>query len=473
MYWSEKTRNIILIVLAVCLIGITVAYATLSQNLNISGVAKVGKTSWNIHFTKVLTPKAEGYAEGGKATLNSDSTVLTVSEGILKVPGDTITYVFDVINEGDLDAEVETVLTTIDSCKASDDTTDVTMYCDKIKYDLVYQDTKEAVKKNDQLLKGESKTLNLIITYDKNKELTSLPNTEIVLDNITSTINYTMIQKSSGSTEEPQNKIVCKRATTLHTEECTQKDTTNYCGGAGYTIAGSRGTTTITYGNLGTSGALTSGDAFDCDVNGDGVYDSKTERFYYVSDYYNTSTKSFESDTAVLIYYNNVSSGNSNNKTTYAYDSSGENFHGPRTAIKELPTTSQWSNISLKNTTRSISNESGSNTTTGGTTPSNFSYAGYATRLLTIEELRIATENNGIPTFQVGEIDNFTYLLENTSFSNENNFAWWLENVRSDNSRQAWSVNGYYRTVYGNTVEDISSTGVRPAIEVSKTNIEY
>ena len=473
MYWSEKTRNIILIVLAVCLIGITVAYATLSQNLNISGVAKVGKTSWNIHFTKVLTPKAEGYAEGGKATLNSDSTVLTVSEGILKVPGDTITYVFDVINEGDLDAEVETVLTTIDSCKASDNTTDVTMYCDKIKYDLVYQDTKEAVKKKDQLLKGESKTLNLIITYDKNKELTSLPNTEIVLDNITSTINYTMIQKSSGSTEEPQNKIVCKRATTLHTEECTQKDTTNYCGGAGYTIAGSRGTTTITYGNLGTSGALTSGDAFDCDVNGDGVYDSNTERFYYVSDYYNTSTKSFESDTAVLIYYNNVSSGNSNNKTTYAYDSSGENFHGPRTAIKELPTTSQWSNISLKNTTRSISNESGSNTTTGGTTPSNFSYAGYATRLLTIEELRIATENNGIPTFQVGEIDNFTYLLENTSFSNENNFAWWLENVRSDNSRQAWSVNGYYRTVYGNTVEDISSTGVRPAIEVSKTNIEY
>ena len=470
---NDKFKNAILIVLAICLIGITVAYATLSQNLNINGVAKVSKTSWNIHFTNVLTPKAEGYAEGGKATLNSDSTVLTVSEGILKVPGDTITYVFDVINEGDLDAEVETVLTTIDSCKASDNTTDVTMYCDKIKYDLVYQDTKEAVKKNDQLLKGESKTLNLIITYDKNKELTSLPNTEIVLDNITSTINYTMIQKSSGSTEEPQNKIVCKRATTLHTEECTQKDTTNYCGGAGYTIAGSRGTTTITYGNLGTSGTLTTGDAFDCDVNGDGVYDSNTERFYYVSDYYNTSTKAFESDTAVLIYYNNVSSGNSNNKTTYAYDSSGENFHGPRTAIKELPTTSQWSNISLKNTTRSISNESGSNTTTGGTTPSNFSYAGYATRLLTIEELRIATKNNGIPTFQVGEIDNFTYLLENTSFSNENNFAWWLENVRSDNSRQAWSVNGYYRTVYGNTVEDISSTGVRPAIEVSKTNIEY
>lgn len=57
MYRNEGTRNIILIVLAVCLIGITVAYATLSQNLNISGVAKVDKTKWSIHFTKCINTK--------------------------------------------------------------------------------------------------------------------------------------------------------------------------------------------------------------------------------------------------------------------------------------------------------------------------------------------------------------------------------------------------------------------------------
>ena len=466
MYRNERTRNIILIVLAVCLIGITVAYATLSQNLDISVVAKVGKTSWNIHFTKVLTPKAEGYAEGGKATLNSDSTVLTVSEGVLKVPGDTITYVFDVINEGDIDAEVETVLTTIDNCKASDNTTDVTMYCDKIKYDLVYQDTKEEVKKNDRLLKGESKTLNLIITYDKNKELTSLPNTEIVLDNITSTINYTMIQKSSGSTEEPQSKIVCKRATTLHTEECTQTDATYYCSGAGYTTSGTKGTSAIRYGNLGTSGTLTSGDAFDCDVNGDGTYDSNTERFYYVTDMNDT--------TAVLIYYNNVSAGNPSNTKNYAYDSSGENWHGPRTAIAQLPTTSQWTNVRLTNDVRSITTNVGGNTTTGGTTPSNFSYSEYAARLLTIEEVRQATGNNNIPTGKTRELDNFTYLLENTKFASNSNasYLWWLENARSDNSTSAWGVSGA-RYVGSNTVSSVGGNGVRPAIEVSKTNIEY
>ena len=475
MYRNERTRNIILIVLAVCLIGITVAYATLSQNLNISGVANVDKTSWNIHFTNVLTPKVEGQATGGKAVLNSGSTVLTISEGTLSAPGDKIVYTFDVINEGDLPAEVETTLTQMESCKAENGS-NVSIFCNKIGLDLVYADTKEKVQKNDRLLSKEKKTLNLIITYDKDKLLTTLPTSPIVLSNITSTINYTMLTKEKSDTPiTPEKKVICKRATTLHTEECAQTDATYYCSGAGYTTSGSKGTTTITYGNLGTSGTLTTGDAFDCDVNGDGTYDPNTERFYYVSDYYNTSTKAFEDDTAVLIYYNNVSAGNPSNSATYAYDSSGENWHGPRTAITELPTTSQWTNVSLTNSIRTITNENGENTTTGGTLPNNFSYVGYSARLLTIEEIRQATGNNNIPTWQTGELDKFNYLLENTVFSSVKNvvWAWWLENLRSDFSILAWTVRDSFRNVASDSVSDTGDHGVRPAIEVSKTNIEY
>ena len=203
---------------------------------------------------------------------------------------------------------------------------------------------------------------------------------------------------SKGDTK----KAICKRATTLHTDECTQTDSQYYCSGAGYTNSGSKGTTTITYGNLGTKGLLNSGDAFDCDVNGDGVYDPSTERFYYVTDIDNTT---------VLIYYNNVSSGNSSNKTTYAYDNSVENFHGPRTAIEQLPTTVQWSNVRLTNNVRSITTNTGSNTTTGGTLPSNFSYEVYAARLLTMQEIKQTTMLNNIPTYLEGELDNFTFLL--------------------------------------------------------------
>ena len=151
---NDKFKNTILIVLAVCLIGITVAYATLSQNLDISGVANVDKTSWNIHFTNVLTPKVEGQATGGKAVLNSGSTVLTISEGTLSAPGDKIVYTFDVINEGDLPAEVETTLTQMESCKAENGS-DVSMFCNKIGLDLVYAETNTKVQKSDRLLSKE------------------------------------------------------------------------------------------------------------------------------------------------------------------------------------------------------------------------------------------------------------------------------------------------------------------------------
>ena len=278
------------------------------------------------------------------------------------------------------------------------------------------------------------------------------------------------------SKDEPKGKIICKRATVLHTEKCNQSDTTEFCSGAGYTTNGSKGTSTITYGNLGTKGSLNSGDAFDCDVNGDEVYDSETERFYYTSDYYNTTTKKFEIDTAVLIYYNSVSFGNPSNDTTYVYDNSGENFHGPRTAFTHLPTTSKWSNLSLKNTSRTILNENNENTTTGGTTPSNFSYSEYAARLLTIQEVMKAIGSNNTSINQKGILDNYVYMLENTKFSNENNGAWayWLETPCKDYSNSVWGIHAASRTVgVYETVLNYKSYSIRPVIEVSKTNIEY
>ena len=297
-------------------------------------------------------------------------------------------------------------------------------------------------------------------------------------ENITGTIKYcngNFTNNTLSFDGQDMKTIVCKRATKLHTEECTQTDSTHYCSGAGYTANGSKGTTTITYGNLGTKEKLVSGDAFDCDVNGDGEYNLDTERFYYVSDYYNTSTKEFESDTAVLIYYNNVEKGKPSKNATYAYDLSGKNNNGPVTAIEELPSTSEWRNVSLKSNVRRIVAENGTNTTTGGTLPDSFSYAGKAARLLTIQEVRKATGIDEIQTLQDGELDNFNYLLENTKYSNGSNKAlgWWLENPRSGNSDGAWNVRGNARNVDSNIVSNAWDRGVHPAIEVLKSNIEY
>ena len=271
-------------------------------------------------------------------------------------------------------------------------------------------------------------------------------------ENITGTIKYCNGKFSDDTLvfngveiKEENKKVICKRAeeTTLHTDG------------------------THTFGSIGSKGTLSSGDAFDCNVNGDKTYDSETERFYYVTD--------MDDSTAVLIYYNNVSKGKPSNSTTYAYDLSGENWHGPRTAIEELPSTSEWRNVSLTSNVRSIIAQDGTNSTTGGSLPSNFSYSGKAARLLTIQEVRKATGNKDIPTWQAGELDNFNYLLENTKYSNANiaNWGYWLENPRSGNSGNAWYVHGYTRDVYNYAVSNAGVDGVRPAIEVSKSNIEY
>lgn len=209
MFKNEKTKNIMLAILAVCLISLTVVYATLSQDLKISGVATVKKGEWNIHFTKLQTPKAEGDATAGKAVLNGDSTVITISDGAFSAPGDKITYEFDVINEGDIDAEVELTSTAMENCKAADNS-DITNFCNKIGFELFYKDTKIPVAKGDKLLGKEEKTLNLVITYDKNRELTSLPKSPITLSTITSIINYKMIepQKTTPSTPSEDTNTV-------------------------------------------------------------------------------------------------------------------------------------------------------------------------------------------------------------------------------------------------------------------------
>ena len=283
-------------------------------------------------------------------------------------------------------------------------------------------------------------------------------------ENITGTIKYcngNFTNNTISFDGQDMKTIVCKGAKkeTLHTEKCEQTHGTYYCSGAGFTGK------TITYGTV-PEKELKSGDAFDCDVNGDGTYDNKTERFYYVTD--------MDDSTAVLIYYNNVENGKPNNSKLAAYDASKENWHGPRTAIEQLPSTSEWRNVSLTSNVRNIVTENGTKTTTGGTLPDSFSYAGKATRLLTTQEINKACGIT-VGTATVGELDSCNYLMENTKYSNSSKgtYGYWLENPRSGNSDGAWHVGGHRRRVGSSTVSNAEVFGIRPAIEVLKSNISY
>ena len=259
----------------------------------------------------------------------------------------------------------------------------------------------------------------------------------------------------------------CIRATTLH--------------------SGSAGT----YGNYGTKGVLKSGDAFDCDVNGDGSYNSSNERFYFVSDYYDTSTKKWDTSYAVLIFYSNTRNGSIYRSPEdeyyypygeFSYDTSRNSANGPRNLVKHFPTTTTWKNVSLKKTSRQILTEKSTNTVSGtssATLPSNFSYSGKAARLLTAQEISKACGNIAVPCEDTGYGYNTTCYntLQNCSYFMEGDDDWWLENPSdySDAIKVGSKYSGRTTTSISvhSTDSNLKSAGVRPAIEVKKSDILY
>ena len=184
----------------------------------------------------------------------------------------------------------------------------------------------------------------------------------------------------------------------------------------------------------------------------------KQQRFYYLTDLDSNSSY------AVLFYYTDVG--------TSAYDESGSYLNGPVTAKTKLPTIEQWKNVSLAFPIRAITTDMGASTVNGTELPTDFSYSGYAARLLSVDEL---VRSCGISSF-VEMYDQLmprrcAYLLEDTDFSSsKGKSTYWLENPSSDFGvvREIWINVGRPSESRANNVEYI-----RPVIEVAKTNISY
>ena len=292
--------------------------------------------------------------------------------------------------------------------------------------------------------------------------------------------------KIKGTTGE-ELQIICKRATVLHTENCVKTDSS----GCRLNNLYSEGAT-ITYGNTSTTaGVLNSGDAFDCDVNADGIFNSNNERFYYVSPYYDSSIAGNDSDRfdntkAVLSYYSIVSGGVSSIHYTYPYATQSEatnngytcggvwgcNNYGPLVAYKQMPSKDQWnnSNIILPGT-RKIPTDEGLFSTASGEIQ-DFEYVNKAARLLTAQELKKACGITKVGNGTTGELNNCLFLLETSNFSGAGGpYILWLESPVENISSWGWYINANKNCV---NVTNVSTYGgLRPVITIDVDNIEY
>lgn len=189
---NNKTQNILLGVLAVGLVGISVAYASLSSNLNISGTAKVATATWDIKFDNMSAGAATGYAtlpSSGKFGIQTGSTTVSGDLGTLKAPGDTITYTFKVKNNGSINAKVNSVSTPTLTCVSSSTgsaTTASTNFCKGLAYTVQYSDGSAIAEGQTLAANGGSKDITVKLVNNNN----SLVSEDIKVTASAMTINY-------------------------------------------------------------------------------------------------------------------------------------------------------------------------------------------------------------------------------------------------------------------------------------------
>lgn len=186
---ENRVRNVVLGVLAVSLIGLTVAYAQLTQRLNINGTAKSKSNTWDIHFEN-LKSTVTGNAvlsQDNPLTIVSNSTTISGSVGNLSLPGDSIVYTFDIANKGTISAQLsaDPIISTPEC--SSNDATGATVVCENVIYTLTYADGSK-IKTGDILEKGEKKAAKLTISL-KNS-MSAVPSAEVDITNMAAVLNY-------------------------------------------------------------------------------------------------------------------------------------------------------------------------------------------------------------------------------------------------------------------------------------------
>lgn len=134
-----KRKNIVLIVLALLIVGIAVAYAAFSQKLTINGTANID-SAWNVKITDItLDSSSVGATEESTASYTDTSATFNVKLG---KPGDKAVYKVTVANAGTVDAKLNSVtdLTSINNA----DPTALTYTIDAVANDELAKRTNES-----------------------------------------------------------------------------------------------------------------------------------------------------------------------------------------------------------------------------------------------------------------------------------------------------------------------------------------
>ena len=175
-------KNILLVVLVIGVISMTVAFAALSTNLRINGTANVAATRWNIHFDNWTMAKPNINVAGvtntatqTQAATLTPTTNTTLISGLvvnLAQPGDTMSYTFNIVNDGTIDAVLDSFDAQMTSASSTSDL-EYEVVCGEqgTKGSQTLGDNPSTPQETDALDAGKARACKLTITY---KEATNV-----------------------------------------------------------------------------------------------------------------------------------------------------------------------------------------------------------------------------------------------------------------------------------------------------------
>lgn len=108
---QRKIKVISIIALIVAVLGLTVAFAALSETLTINGTASLDAATWDVHFENISSPTITGDAsEVSPPEITDNGITLSGININLTKPKDSVKYTVDVVNDGTINAEIVNIV---------------------------------------------------------------------------------------------------------------------------------------------------------------------------------------------------------------------------------------------------------------------------------------------------------------------------------------------------------------------------
>ncbi|MBQ6477081.1 MAG: hypothetical protein IJI43_01410 [Bacilli bacterium] len=181
-------QNVVIVALIIVILLMSIGFAVYSRTLNINGAATFKGSKWSVHFVQDSYHIRENSVTADSVSLNN--TMLTYSV-TLQEPGDKYEYYVDIINDGTLPAQLNTVTTTV-LTEAQSKYMDIEMTYNPNKNNVAYEDFGNGnITLNPPILLATNVTarLNVKVEYKEDVEQEFLPEEDATIT-LTTNLNY-------------------------------------------------------------------------------------------------------------------------------------------------------------------------------------------------------------------------------------------------------------------------------------------